>query len=180
MAASLARTLCTVVAVTASLAVVASGADASGPVASCSLASARATIRVKKPTFAPFGQHQRVDAKLVDSVLCSDFTGDGRVDSAVTIASGGSAGDVGWIVIVNATTGPQIRLVHSAYKLSLARIGTTLVQTTPVYAKNDPNCCPSKGFDHTQWRWIGTRFAPSRSWHDRHVTVDGGVYGRRP
>jgi hypothetical protein len=76
-----------------------------------------------------------------DRLICLDFTRDGRIDMAVTLLSGG-------------------------YKLGLDRVGD-LVQTQPVYREDDPNCCPTGGFDHTRWHWNGARFIAARTWRDR-------------
>jgi hypothetical protein len=86
---------------------------------------------------------------------------------AVTLASGGTAGDVGWVVFVGGSHGYRLSLVRGGYKLGLARVGSDLVETDPVYKPSDPNCCPSGGFDHTRWHWDGARFRVARSWHDR-------------
>jgi hypothetical protein len=109
-----------------------------------------------------------VDPAAADLVICHDFTRDGRVDLAVTIASGGTAGDVGFAVF-RATPGGgrQVALTRNGYKLGLVRARDDLVSTQPVYRKNDPNCCPTGGFDHTRFRWNGTRFVVARSWHTR-------------
>jgi hypothetical protein len=109
----------------------------------------------------------RVDAGLIDTVICFDLTGDGRRDLAVTIASGGTAGDVGWLAVVTTSRGRRVALARSGYKLGLLREGRDLVETQPIYRKDDPNCCPTGGFDHTRWHWNGRRFVDARRWHTR-------------
>ena len=110
----------------------------------------------------------RVDPSSVDRVLCHDFTRDGRADLAFTIASGGTAGDIGFAVLrATPTGGWRVGLARSGYKLGLFRLGNDPVGSQPVYRKNDPNCCPTGGFDHTRYRWNGTRFAIARAWHTR-------------
>ena len=106
-----------------------------------------------------------------DRLLCFDLTRDGRRDLALTVASGGTAGDVAWLVLVGTPTGSRVALARGGYKLLLVRRGRDLVETDPVYRNNDPNCCPTGGFDHTRWRWNGHRFAVVRSWHDRSYRV---------
>ena len=100
-------------------------------------------------------------------MLCFDVTGDGRGDMAVTLASGGTAGDVGWLFFV--PDGPRWRLAGSGtgYKLGLRRSGSGLLDVQPVYRKNDPNCCPTGGFDRTLYRWNGSRLVVARSWHTK-------------
>ena len=53
------------------------------------------------------------------------------------------------------------------YKVGLARLGGDLVTTQPVYSKNDPNCCPTGGFDHTRSHWNGKRFVVARAWRSK-------------
>ena len=110
----------------------------------------------------------RVDPASVDRVLCHDFTRDGRADIAVTIASGGTAGDIGFAVLRATQTGRwQVALARNGYKLGLFRLGGDLVSSQPIYRRNDPNCCPTGGFDHVRYHWNGARFAVARSWHTR-------------
>jgi hypothetical protein len=110
----------------------------------------------------------RVDPASIGQVLCHDFTRDGRVDVALTIASGGTAGDVGFAVLrATPTGGWRVALAESGYKLGLFRVGADLVSSQPIYRKSDPNCCPTGGFDHARYRWNGARFAVARSWHTR-------------
>ena len=35
----------------------------------------------------------------------------------------------------------------------------------PVYRRNDPNCCPTGGFDHTLYRWNGRKLVVDRTFH---------------
>ena len=106
-----------------------------------------------------------------DRVMCHDFTGDGRPDLAVTIASGGTAGDVRFAVFrsVPFEGGPgwQVVLDRNGYKLGLFRVGDDLVSSQPIYGKNDANCCPTGGFDHLRFHWNGRGFVVARSWHTR-------------
>ena len=134
----------------------------------CSLAAAKAAIvstRVKVPYLS--GGPGRVTSDQADGVICFDFTRDGRKDMAVTIASGGTAGDIAWVVFAETPTGYRVALVQGGYKLSLYRVGGDLVSSQPIYRKNDANCCPTGGFDHDRWHWDGSRFAVVHKWHNR-------------
>jgi hypothetical protein len=104
----------------------------------------------------------------VDTILCHDFTRDGAVDMAATVFSGGTAGDIAWAVFRRregrwALALRQLRV----YKVGLFRVGSDLVESTPVYRRNDPNCCPTGGFDHRRFHWNGTRFVVAKRWHDK-------------
>jgi hypothetical protein len=101
-----------------------------------------------------------IDPKSADRVICPD----GRT-IAVMIASGGTAGDIGFVVFRTSEAGWTVALVRAGYKLGLFRAGADLVSSQPVYGKNDPNCCPSGGFDHVRYRWDGRRYAVVRRWH---------------
>ncbi len=84
-----------------------------------------------------------------------------------TLASGGTAGDIGWIVFVAGPGGYGVDLVRGGYKLGLTRAGTDLIETDPIYKAKDPNCCPTGGFDHVRWRWTGRSYKVARSWHNQ-------------
>jgi len=134
----------------------------------CGPASARAAIKATHLRLKLLGDTaERVDPQSADDVLCFDFTRDGRVDLAVTIASGGTAGDIGFVVFRATAAGWRVALTGAGYKLGLARLGHDLVETQPIYRKNDANCCPSGGFDHLRYHWNGARFVRVRSWHTR-------------
>jgi hypothetical protein len=105
-----------------------------------------------------------------DKLLCWDYTHDGRVDMAVTIYSGGTAGDVRFAVFRATPSGWRLALTRRGYKLGLFRVASDLVWSQPVYRKGDANCCPTGGFDHARWHWNGSRFVVVRSWRDRRFT----------
>jgi hypothetical protein len=138
---------------------------------SCNLARAKAKIKSSHVTIpgsqSISSEPYRVAASQADRVTCVELAGHDAVAMAVTLASGGTAGDVGWVVFVGGSHGYRLSLVRGGYKLGLARVGSDLVETDPVYKPSDPNCCPSGGFDHTCWHWDGARFRVARSWHDR-------------
>jgi hypothetical protein len=103
-----------------------------------------------------------------DELICHDLTGDAVPELAVTIFSGGTAGDTAWVVFRR--DGGRWRLAHrelNLYKVGLERTGRDLVETQPVYLKDDANCCPSGGFDHRRFHWDGRRLVVVRRWHDR-------------
>jgi hypothetical protein len=134
----------------------------------CGLPAARAAIVQTHLRMKTIGDSaRRVAPGSADEVVCADFTGDGRTDIAVTIASGGTAGDIGFVVFRRTSTGWAVALTQGGYKLGLFRRGNDLVWSQPVYRKNDPNCCPTGGFDHAQLHWSGSRFVVARSWHTR-------------
>src|SRR5712691_4219276 len=128
---------------------------------SCSRAAAKAAIASVKPRIPSLANGtMRVTPGMADELICFDFTRDGLTDLAVTVASGGTAGDIGWFVLqrTHGPTGWRVALTRGGYKIGLFRVGHDLVDSQPVYRKNDPNCCPTGGFDHRRWHWNGHRF----------------------
>jgi hypothetical protein len=134
--------------------------------APCNLAVAKKAVAATKLRMELNGADAvRVAASSANRVLCYDFTRDGHTDLAVTIASGGTAGDVGFAVFRSIPAGWRVALARNGYKLGLFRVGGDLVSSHPVYKQNDPNCCPTGGFDHSRFHWSGRRFVVTRSWH---------------
>ena len=119
----------------------------------CNMAIAKRAVAVSNLRLKLLGDSPvRVEPSSVDRVLCLDFTRDGRTDLAFTIASGGTAGDAGFAVLrATPTGGWRVALARSGYKLGLFRLGGDPVSSQPIYRKNDPNCCPTGGFDHTRY-----------------------------
>jgi hypothetical protein len=132
----------------------------------CTKAAADAAIRASTlPADVKDLTHQRFAG--VDSIICHDLTRDGRADMAVTLASGGTAGDIAWAAFARAGRGWKLAGANaSGYKILLQRAGGDLVETQPVYRKADPNCCPTGGFDHRRFHWNGRALAVTRRWHD--------------
>jgi hypothetical protein len=147
-------------------AVLFAAASAPANAASCSRATANAAIRAARPhvSYVAIGSVP-VKPSDVDAFFCFDFRRDGRTDLAFTVASGGTAGDVAWVALVRTASGWRVAHSQSGYKLSLYRVGNDLVDSQPIYRKNDANCCPTGGFDHRRWHWNGTRLAVVRSYH---------------
>jgi hypothetical protein len=136
--------------------------------AACGPATARAAIKATHLRLKLLGDTAvPVSPSSADEVICFEFTRDGRLDLAVSIASGGTAGDVGFVVFRRTSAGWRVALSGAGYKLGLARIAGDLVETQPVYRKNDANCCPSGGFDHRRFHWNGSRFVVARLWHTK-------------
>ena len=155
-----------VLAVSAAAAFTAAPPSAGAP--TCSPTGAKAAVRATKLRLNLLGPIKvRVDPTMVDRVVCFDFTRDGRLDLGVTIASGGTAGDVGWAVFVRTRTGWRVGASGDGYKLTLKRVGGDFEIVQPVYKTNDPNCCPTGGWDHVRHHWNGTRFVVTRAFHTK-------------
>jgi len=135
----------------------------------CSPAAARAAIAQAKPKLALNADKVSITPGQADAVLCFDLTADGRADMAVSLFSGGTAGDVGWLVFVPGRARWRLAAWGSGYKLALRRLGSGLEVVQPVYRKKDPNCCPTGGFDRALYRWNGSRLVVARTWHTKSI-----------
>jgi hypothetical protein len=156
--------LVTSVAAVALAASVSAGAASTG----CSLAAAKAAIRSARPHVQSLANAPMlVTPAMADLVVCVDLSRDGRTDMGVTVASGGSAGDIAWLAFLRTATGWRVVHRQSGYKVGLFRVGHDLVDSQPVYRKNDANCCPSGGVDHERWHWNGRALVRIRAWHTR-------------
>jgi hypothetical protein len=108
----------------------------------------------------------------VDRVYCRDLTRDGKPDMTATIYSGGTAGDIAWFVFRRVGAKWRLSLGHlKAYKVSVGFKSGDVIETQPLYRKDDPNCCPTGGFDHRRFHWKQGQFVLARRWHDAHARV---------
>jgi hypothetical protein len=143
------------------LAAGARGASLSFP---CTRAAAKAAM-LASPALRQVWPTLRVGGG-VGTLICHDFTRDGVRDMAATVFSGGTAGDIAWVVFRQRAGRWSLALRQlQVYKVGLFRVGSDLVESTPVYRQNDPNCCPSGGFDHRRFHWNGARFVVAKRWH---------------
>ncbi len=102
-----------------------------------------------------------IDPASVDTVVCAGET------MGISLFSGGTAGDVGFVLFRRTASGWRVVLTDLGYKLSIFGVGGDVVVSQPIYRKNDPNCCPTGGFDHVRYHWNGTKFAVARSYHTK-------------
>lgn len=127
----------------------------------CSKKAAKQQINQAKPGFlaTKYGD-------FIFEVLCRDFSGDGLIDMAFVKGVSGTAGTIGWGVFNGTGEGKwQLTLFRrNEYKVQVAPKGSDIEATTPIYKKNDPNCCPS-AFRVKLWRWNGDKYAVASS-HD--------------
>jgi hypothetical protein len=93
----------------------------------------------------------------IDRILFRDLTGDGNSEDIVTIFSGGTAGDIAFYVLTGEGSGLHpIKASNQEYKIGVKVVAGTLQVTRPLYAKNDPNCCPAH-LEITTYRYDGVR-----------------------
>lgn len=139
----------------------------------CSKAAAKAAVLASSlpQRWKDEARHKYGPYEGLDGTICRDFTRDGQIDMAATFASGGTAGDVAWVLFRRVGSGWKLAIARlHDYKLTLTVRGSDIVETLPVYRRNDANCCPTGGFDHRLFHWNGGRFVV-RFWHDRSYRV---------
>jgi len=94
---------------------------------------------------------------LPQEIIFADLTGDGVDEAVVPISSGGTGGDVAYAVFGYQGGELEKLLVvkPEAGRVTVSVEGGVLVETQPVYAPEDPLCCPSQ-LQHTYYRWDGS------------------------
>lgn len=158
----------------AGLALLAARIDSAFAAPACSKKAAVAAVLASSlpKYYKDEARHKYGPIEGLSTVGCRDFTRDGAVDMEVTFYSGGTAGDIAWLVFRRVGNRWQLALARlRVYKLSLAFRGSDIVETLPVYNKGDANCCPTGGFDHRRFHWNGKHFVVARKWHDKTYNV---------
>ncbi|HEU5100972.1 MAG TPA: hypothetical protein VFU22_18230 [Roseiflexaceae bacterium] len=84
---------------------------------------------------------------LLDNIIYVDMDGDRIEEAAITLNSGGTASNIGFLVYRQASPAPQLVAWQGGYKLGLLVEGGRLVARNALYAGWEPNCCPS-GFTY--------------------------------
>jgi hypothetical protein len=96
-----------------------------------------------------------------DQVLYADLTGDGVPEAIVPISSGGTMGNIAFIVLM--ADGDQAKTLLKEYPqagqgLAVDVQDGKLIMTQPVPGPDDPLCCPSY-LKHTTYAWNGLAMA---------------------
>lgn len=96
-----------------------------------------------------------------NEVQYADVTGDGVAEAIVPISSGGTMGDIAFIVLMakgDATETLLKEYPQADQGLSVSVEDGKLVMTQPVPGPDDPLCCPSF-LKHTTYAWNGLAMA---------------------
>jgi len=83
---------------------------------------------------------------LTRQIQYGDLSGDGHLEAAIPLASGGTAGVVGVLVYAQgraAADPPTLVAALAGYKMGIRIQNQRLWLTEPVYVGWEPNCCPS-------------------------------------
>jgi hypothetical protein len=98
------------------------------------------------------------------AIVYGDLTGDRRDEAAVPIDSGGTLGNVAFLVFSQRSGAPALiltRTVDSASGIVMQVEGGKLTETRAEFGPEDPFCCPSK-LRKTSFRWDGARLQVER------------------
>lgn len=100
---------------------------------------------------------------LPEEIVFADLTGDGVDEAVVPINSGGTGGDIAYAVF--GERGGELKellqVKPEAGRVTTAVEDGVLVETQPVYAPEDPLCCPSQ-LRRTYYRWDGEELVVDR------------------
>jgi hypothetical protein len=80
---------------------------------------------------------------LLDDVAYGDLDGDGAEEAVLTIFSGGTGGNLGFLLFREGSPAPKLVLAETGYKLGVEIDGRNLVIVQPEYVGFEANCCPS-------------------------------------
>jgi hypothetical protein len=107
----------------------------------------------------------------VDLVRCRDVTNDDMIDAVFTVASGGTAGDTHFGVLLGREDGSNGRLAlyRPGYKVGVSvRSRHAFEAIQPHYKSHDPNCCPSS-FRIRRFTWTGDHFKRGKARKVKHA-----------
>ena len=107
----------------------------------------------------------------VDLVRCRDVTNDDMIDAVFTVASGGTAGDTRFGVLLGREDGSsgKLALYRAGYNVGVAVRSRHAFETLqPHYKANEPNCCPSS-FRLRRFTWTGDHFKRGKARKVKHA-----------
>jgi hypothetical protein len=150
----------------------ATSSTASGAIRAIDLKQTAPVQQLLKDTGGEFVQSQ---------VIYGDLTGDGIDEAVVPVSSGGTMGDIAYVVLTPAGGGvaalPMAKGDTSSGGIAVSIDGGKLVDTRPQYGPNDPNCCPSL-LRKTTYTWDGQQLAVAST--ASVPNPDAGVKGTPP
>jgi hypothetical protein len=100
------------------------------------------------------------------AVVYADVTGDRREEAIVPVDSGGSLGNLAYLVFTLRSGSPALVLIRTLDRSSAGGLKMTvddgsLVETAAEYGPQDAFCCPSV-LKQTTFRWDGTGLQVAR------------------
>jgi hypothetical protein len=111
------------------------------------------------------------NGEVVDLVRCHDVTADDKIDAVFTVASGGTAGDTRFGVLLGREDGSngELALYRQGYNVGVAIFSRHSFETLqPQYRSGDANCCPSS-FRLRRFTWKGDHFKRGKARKLKHA-----------
>lgn len=106
---------------------------------------------------------QQASNALLDpkTVVYADVTGDQRDEAIVPLSSGGTLGNVAYVVLTMRNNAPVVVLSRTTDRSSAGGLRMTveagqLIETVGEFGPEDPLCCPSM-LRRTTFRWDGSK-----------------------
>ncbi|HZP57746.1 MAG TPA: hypothetical protein VFC53_09350 [Dehalococcoidia bacterium] len=102
-----------------------------------------------------------------DDVLYADLTGDANAEAIVPVSSGGTLGNLGFLVLAPTSSGTRQLLAVNAQPvggsgITVAVENGQLVETQAAYGTDDPLCCPTQ-LRKTTYAWDGSQLGQASS-----------------
>lgn len=100
-------------------------------------------------SYYPFFVSVKADSALVgspdlDHIVYVDVDRDGQEEAAIPLNSGGTAGNIGFLLYHLAQpAAPKLTGWQEGYKQGISAVDGRLVSTDALYSGFEPNCCPS-------------------------------------
>lgn len=104
----------------------------------------------------------------LDNIVYVDVDKDGLEEAAIPLISGGTAGNIGFLLYRYAQPAPRLVGFQEGYKQSLKAVDGKLVATNAVYSGWEPNCCPS-GYSTITYSLTGDKLQVASSRTDGYV-----------
>lgn len=114
----------------------------------------------------------------VSRVICRDFTGDGAKDAAFTRESLGSAGILGWGILVAEPDGTwQLPLFReNEAQVGIKADGSDLLRSRPLADEADPSYQAGAGAKIRVYRYIGGQFRKESEYRESGEAFPAGFY----
>jgi hypothetical protein len=99
---------------------------------------------------------QLVGSPDLDHIVYVDVDKDGQEEAAIPLISGGTAGNIGFLLYRQAAPAPRLIGWQEGYKQGLKAVEGKLESTNALYSGWEPNCCPS-GFETLTYGLMGDK-----------------------
>jgi hypothetical protein len=109
-----------------------------------------------------------VGAPDLDNIVYVDMDKNGQEEAAIPLISGGTAGNIGFLLYRQAQPLPRLIGWQEGYKQGLKAVDGKLVASNAVYSGWEPNCCPS-GYSTITYALSGDKLTVASSRTDGYA-----------